>query len=234
MLFRSKAINSKTTKLPKMWRTLFIISIAVPQFVTLLLVRNFFADSGIVNTICSNIGITDLLKHAGLVGEHLTYIPFLTDPHWAKVMIILINIWVGVPYQMLIATGVLMNIPTDQIESAKIDGATNFQVFWKITMPYILFIQGPALITDFVKNINNFNVIYLLTQDVFVTQNQALANSHAKEVDLLVTWLFRLTNEYYDYKMASVIGIIVFIICAAFTLISFSRMIAGDKEEEYQ
>ena len=64
--------------------------------------------------------------------------------------------------------------------------------------------------TDFVKNINNFNVIYLLTQDVFVTQNQALANSHAKEVDLLVTWLFRLTNEYYDYKMASVIGIIVF------------------------
>ena len=217
-----------------MWRTLFIISIAVPQFVTLLLVRNFFADSGIVNTICSNIGITDLLKHAGLVGEHLTYIPFLTDPHWAKVMIILINIWVGVPYQMLIATGVLMNIPTDQIESAKIDGATTFQVFWKITMPYILFIQGPALITDFVKNINNFNVIYLLTQDVFVTQNQALANSHAKEVDLLVTWLFRLTNEYYDYKMASVIGIIVFIICAAFTLISFSRMISGDKEEEYQ
>ncbi|MFR5029586.1 MAG: carbohydrate ABC transporter permease, partial [Coprococcus sp.] len=219
---------------PKMWRTLFIISIAVPQFVTLLLVRNFFADSGIVNTICSNIGITDMLKHVGLVGEHLTYIPFLTDPHWAKVMIILINIWVGVPYQMLIATGVLMNIPTDQIESAKIDGATNFQVFWKITMPYILFIQGPALITDFVKNINNFNVIYLLTQDVFVTQNQALANSHAKEVDLLVTWLFRLTNEYYDYKMASVIGIIVFIICAAFTLISFSRMISGDKEEEYQ
>jgi len=230
----AKAINSKTTKLPKMWRTLFIISIAVPQFVTLLLVRNFFADSGIVNTICSNIGITDMLKHAGLVSEHLTYIPFLTDPHWAKVMIILINIWVGVPYQMLIATGVLMNIPTDQIESAKIDGATNFQVFWKITMPYILFIQGPALITDFVKNINNFNVIYLLTQDVFVTQNQALANSHAKEVDLLVTWLFRLTNEYYDYKMASVIGIIVFIICAAFTLISFSRMISGDKEEEYQ
>jgi arabinogalactan oligomer/maltooligosaccharide transport system permease protein len=149
-------------------------------------------------------------------------------------MIILINIWVGVPYQMLIATGVLMNIPTDQIESARIDGANKFQIFWKITMPYILFIQGPALITDFVKNINNFNVIYLLTQDVYVTPDQALANSNAKEVDLLVTWLFRLTNEYYNYKMASVIGIIVFIICAAFTILSFSRMIAGNREEEYQ
>jgi arabinogalactan oligomer/maltooligosaccharide transport system permease protein len=135
---------------------------------------------------------------------------------------------------MLIATGVLMNIPTDQIESARIDGASKFQIFWKITMPYIMFIQGPALITDFVKNINNFNVIYLLTQDVYVTPDQALANSNAKEVDLLVTWLFRLTNEYYNYKMASVIGIIVFVICAVFTIFSFSRMIAGNREEDYQ
>lgn len=227
-------INSKTTKYPKMWRTLFIIAIAVPQFVTLLLVRNFFADNGIVNTICSNIGLTSFLQSIGLVGKTLTYIPFLTDPKWAKVMIIIINIWVGVPYQMLIATGVLMNIPEDQIESAKIDGANAFQIFWKITMPYILFIQGPALITDFVKNINNFNVIYLLTQDVFVTKDQLLANSNAKEVDLLVTWLFRLTNEYYNYKMASVIGIIVFIICAAFTLLSFSRMIKGNREEDFR
>ena len=146
----------------------------------------------------------------------------------------MINIWVGIPYQMLISTGVLMNIPTDQIEAAKIDGASPFQIFKNVMMPYILFIQGPALITDFVKNINNFNVIYLLTQDVYITTDQALANSHGKEVDLLVTWLFRLTNEYYDYKMASVIGIIVFIICAAFTIISFTKMMSGGREEVYQ
>lgn len=230
----AKFINNKATKWPKFWRTLFIIAIAVPQFVTLLLVRNFFADSGIVNTICANIGLTDFLKKIGLVASHLTYIPFLTDPNWAKIMIVLINIWVGVPYQMLIATGVLMNIPEDQIESARIDGANSFQIFAKITMPYMLFVTGPALITDFVKNINNFNVIYLLTQDVFVTSDQMLANSNAKEVDLLVTWLFRLTNEYYNYKMASVIGIFVFIICAAFTLITFTRTIKGDKEDQFR
>lgn len=230
----AKFINNKKTKLPKLWRTLFIIAIAVPQFVTLLLVRNFFADSGIVNTICSSIGLTDFLKDIGLVGQHLSYIPFLTSPGWAKVMIVIINIWVGIPYQMLIATGILMNIPEDQIESARIDGANSFQIFVKITMPYILFIQGPSLITDFVKNINNFNVIYLLTQDVFVTSDQLLANSNAKEVDLLVTWLFRLTNEYYNYKMASVIGICVFIICAAFTLITFTQMIKGNREENFQ
>ena len=230
----AKFINNKKTKLPKLWRTLFIIAIAVPQFVTLLLVRNFFADNGIVNTFCSNIGLTGFLKSIGLVSSNLTYIPFLTTPGWAKVMIVLINIWVGVPYQMLVATGVLMNIPEDQIESARIDGANAFQIFVKITMPYMLFVTGPSLITDFVKNINNFNVIYLLTQDVYVTSDQLLANSNAKEIDLLVTWLFRLTNEYYNYKMASVIGIIVFIICAAFTLITFTRTIKGDKEEEFR
>lgn len=230
----AKFINDKKTKLPKLWRTLFIIAIAVPQFVTLLLVRNFFADSGIVNTFCNSIGLTDLLKNIGLVPSNLSYIPFLTNPGWAKVMIILINIWIGVPYQMLVATGVLMNIPEDQIESARIDGANPLQIFVKITMPYVLFVTGPSLITDFVKNINNFNVIYLLTQDVFTTSDQLLANSNAKEIDLLVTWLFRLTNEYYNYKMASVIGIIVFIICAAFTLVTFTRTIKGDKEEEFQ
>ena len=233
-ILMAQFINNKKTKLPKLWRTLFMVAIAVPQFVTLLLVRNFFADSGIVNTICSSIGLTDFLKSVGLVNANLTYIPFLTNPTWAKVMIVIINIWVGVPYQMLIATGVLMNIPVDQLESARIDGANSFQIFWKITMPYVLFITGPSLITDFVKNINNFNVIYLLTQDVYVTSDQLLANSNAKEVDLLVTWLFRLTNEYYNYKIASVIGILVFIICAAFTLVTFTQTIKGNREEDFR
>ncbi len=228
----SLLINHKRVKLKKMWRTLFVVTIAVPQFVSLLLVRNFFSDGGIVNAICSDIGLTGFLRDIGLIST--SYIPFLSSPIWAHVMIILINIWVGVPYQMLIATGVLMNLPSDQIESARIDGATAPQIFRHITMPYVLFVTGPALVTDFVKNINNFNVIYLLTQDVYTTTDQALANSQAKEVDLLVTWLFRLTQEYYNYKMAAVIGIVVFVICAAFTLIAFGRMTRGDREEVYQ
>lgn len=228
----SLLLNNKKTRVVKLWRTLFIVTIAVPQFVSLLLVRNFFSNGGIVNTICANIGLTGFLRDIGLVST--SYIPFLSAPGWAHVMIILINIWIGVPYQMLIATGVLMNLPADQLESARVDGASPFQIFKSITMPYLLFVTGPALVTDFVKNINNFNVIYLLTQDVYTTTNQAMANSQAKEVDLLVTWLFRLTQDYYNYKMASVIGIVVFVICAVFTLIAFNRMIKGDKEGTYQ
>ena len=222
-------LNNKRTKFAKLWRALFIVTIAVPQFVSLLLVRNFFADNGIFNGM-----LTSAATALGIIAKGTTLnFPWLTAPGWAHVMIILINIWIGVPYQMLIATGVLTNLPVDQIESSRIDGANAGQTFRYITMPYVLFVTGPALVTDFVKNINNFNVIYLLTQDVYTTTNQALANSQATEVDLLVTWLFRLTQDYYNYKMASVIGIAVFIICAVFTLVAFNFMLGGDKEGVY-
>lgn len=224
-------LRNKHTKLPKLWRSLFVVTIAVPQFVTLLLVRNFFANNGIANTLLRNIGLTGVLQSLGWI--QADYIPFLSAPGWAHVMIILINIWIGVPYQMLIMTGVLSNLPEDQIESASIDGATKWQTFRHITMPYILFVTGPSLVTDFVKNINNFNVIYLLTQDVYTTPDQSLASSQAKEVDLLVTWLFRLTQEYYNYKMASVIGICVFVLCSVITLVAFGLMTRGDKEGVY-
>lgn len=224
-------INSKDTILPKVWRVLFVITIAVPQFVSLLLIRSMFSNTGIVNHWLSNIGVVGWLKSIGLIGT--SYIPFLSAPGWAHVMIILINIWVGVPYQMLIATGILMNIPVDQLESARIDGATKWQQFVHVTMPYVFFITGPTLVTDFVKNINNFNVIYLLTQSVYTTTNQKLSNANAKEVDLLVTWLFSLTQDYYNYKMAATIGIMVFIVCAIVTLLSFNFLIKGDKEGVY-
>ena len=102
-------------------------------------------------------------------------------------------------------------------------------------MPYMLFVTGPSLITSFISNINNFNVIYLLTRD-YVTTNSAFAAANASETDLLITWLFNITSESTtkQYYMASVIGIIVFLICSVLTLISFGKMTSGDKEEVYQ
>lgn len=225
-------INNKKTKMKKMWRTLFVSAISIPQFVTLLLMRNFFANNGIANTFCESIGLTELFRNMGWIST--SYIPFLTDPVWAKITIVVINIWVGVPYLMLIATGVLMNIPEELKESARIDGANTFQIFRKITMPFMFFITGPYLVTQFTANINNFNVIYLLTQDVYTTTDQKLAASSGKEIDLLVTWLYRLTSEQYNYKMAAVLGICVFVVCAVVTLLAFNFLIKGDKEESFQ
>ena len=228
----SLLINNKRTKLPKLWRTLFIVTIAVPQFVSLLLVRNFFANNGIMNTICANAGITQWLRDIGAIST--SYIPFLSAPGWAHVMIILINIWIGVPYQMLIATGVLMNIPSDQLESAKIDGATPMQSLIHITMPYMLFVTGPSLVTDFVKNINNFNVIYLLTSGRPASPDLVTSGGSATTTDLLITWLFNITTgATSNYKLAAVIAIMIFVVVAVLSLIVYNVIPSTRNEEDY-
>jgi len=127
-----------------------------------------------------------------------------------------------------------MNIPKELYESARVDGASPFKQYVHITMPFMLFVMAPNLVTSVVHNINNFNVIFLLTNDVFGTRDQMLASAHARETDLLITWLYRLTQDQYDYKMASVIGIMVFIVCAIFTLIAFNLVINRNKEDKFQ
>lgn len=84
---------------------------------------------------------------------------------------------------MLLATAIIQNISQDQVEAAKIDGANTFQVFRSITFPQILFVMTPALIQQFVGNINNFNVIYLLTGGGPLNANFYQAGS----TDFLVT-----------------------------------------------
>ena len=158
-------------------------------------------------------------------------LPFWTNEHWARAMIILINIWIGIPYAMLMTTGLLMNIPEELYESARIDGANPFQMFRHITLPYMLFVTGPYLLTNYIANLNNFNVIYLLSQGS--PRGMKLAGG-AGYTDLLITWLYKMTVNNSDYKMAAVIGIMVFIICAVFTLVAFRFLLRGDKEKEFQ
>lgn len=226
-------VNSHRTIGKPVWRTCFMLAMAVPQFVSLLLMRNFFADAGIVNTLLNSLGITDWLYSLGVIPT-AQYIPFLTHPDWARPMILLINFWVGVPYQMLIATGILLNIPGELSEAARIDGANSFQVFRHISAPYLLHITAPSLVTGMVNNINNFNVIWLLTRDVYVTTDQRLASAGATEIDLLVTWLYRLTQDQSNYKMASVIGILMFAVCSTLTLVAFGRLTGRGREEVFR
>ena len=227
------AINHRRTRWKSVYRTCFMAAMAVPQFVSLLLMRNLFADVGIVNTLLKNWGVTDWLYQIGAIPT-AGYVPFLTHPAWARGMILTINLWVGVPWQMLVATGVLLNIPRELTEAARIDGANGLQVFRRITLPYLLHITGPSLISGMVTNINNFNVIWLLTRDVYVTADQTMAAAGATEVDLLVTWLYRLTQDQSNYKMASVIGILVFIVCSAVTLTAFTRLTREGKEAAFR
>ncbi|HBN83523.1 MAG TPA: sugar ABC transporter permease [Clostridiales bacterium] len=209
-------INKKGIQLKKMWRTIFVTTIAVPQFVTLLLMSRLLADEGAVNVLLGYFGIQP--------------VRFLTDALLAKITVIIVNIWVGVPYTMLITSGILMNIPAELYESARIDGAGPFKTFTKITLPYMMFVTTPYLITQFVANINNFNVIYLLSGGGPLS----LDYYQAGKTDLLVTWLYKLTVNQQDYNLASTIGILIFVLSAVISLIVYNSSSSVKKEDTFQ
>lgn len=230
-------INTKGIKLKKVWRTILITTIAVPQFVSLLLMSRMFDEEvGVVNNILIN---------AGIISENIKWLNDASNNALVpKIMIILINTWIGIPYTMLICTGLLMNIPDDLYESAKIDGASPVKMYMKITLPYMLFVTTPYLISQFVGNINNFNVIYLLGQGKpMYTFNPSLADPTTLQTlnglgrtDLLITWIYKMamTNTYKDYGVASVLSILIFIIVAFFSLLTYSRTNSVKNEEDFQ
>lgn len=213
-------INREGTRMKGFWRFIFVLSIAVPQFVSLLTMRTIFNTNGPVNS---------LLRSAGIIGVAES-IPFFTDATLAKITIICINIWIGVPFTMLTTTGILQNIPKDLYEAAKVDGAGAIVTFFKITLPYMLFVTTPTLITTFVGNINNFNVIFLLSGG----GPESLEYYYAGKTDLLVTWLYKLTITHKDYNLGAVIGIIVFIILATLSLLTYRHTNSYKDEEAFQ
>ena len=218
-------INKKGIRLKKLWRTVLVMTIAIPQFISLLYVSKMFAKNGLINLFLLDHGFIKL-------GQEL---PFWTDPTWARVTVILINIWIGIPYLMLIATGILMNIPADLYESAKIDGANPWQQYTKITLPYMLFITGPYLLTSFIGNMNNFNVIFLLTGGGPTNAAASTAAGNVGFTDLLITWLFKITTgEQALYYMASVVGIMVFVVVGVISLIVYNVMPSVKNEEDFQ
>ena len=217
-------INKKGIKFKSLWRTHFVLAIAVPQFVSLLLMNQMLQTDGAFNVLLTDISRLFNPEAATVEIQWLN-----TDPTLAKVVVIIVNLWVGIPYTILSMSGILMNIPEDLYESARIDGAGPVKTFTSITLPYMLFVTTPQLITQFVGNINNFNVIYLLTGGGPTTEKFYQAG----HTDILVTWLFKLTMNSSDYNLAAAIGIIVFIICAVLSLIVFNSSKSAKDEEAF-
>ena len=209
-------INRKDTHGKSFWRFCFVLSIAVPQFVSLLIMRTMLDRAGAVNAILMNLG---WIK---------TPLPFLTNALWARVTVIVINLWVGIPYTLLQVTGILQNIPADLYEAAKVDGANAWVIFWKITLPYMLFVTTPYLITSFTGNINNFNVIYLLTGGA-----PTYVGDTAGQTDILISWLYKLTIEKQYYNIGAVIGIFTFVILAIVALVTYRNTGSYKNEEAF-
>jgi arabinogalactan oligomer/maltooligosaccharide transport system permease protein len=209
-------INRKDTHFKAFWRFCFVLTIAVPQFVSLLIMHTMLQPQGAVNTLLMNLGWID------------SPLPFWQDPTWARVTVIVINLWVGVPYTMLQVTGILQNIPHELYEAAEIDGAGKVTIFFKITLPYMLFVTTPYLITQFTGNINNFNVIYLLSGG-----GPTFVGDTAGKTDLLVTWLYKLTIDDQYYNIGAVIGIMTFIVLSIVALVTYRNSASYKNEEAF-
>ena len=212
-LFLAMIINRRTTRLKGFWRAAFSLSIAVPQFVSLLVINQMLQPEGAINRLLMSWGWVD------------SPLPFFTDTMWARVTVIVVNLWIGIPFTIMQITGILQNIPAEQYEAATIDGANWWQTFTRITMPYLVFVLTPYLITTFTGNVNNFNVIYLLSGG-----NPTPVGDTAGKTDLLITWLYKLTVDRGDYNLGAVIGIFTFVTLAVVSLITY-RSSASYKNE---
>jgi arabinogalactan oligomer/maltooligosaccharide transport system permease protein len=205
-------LHQSKIKLIPFFRGIFILPYAVPAVVTMLVWQNLLNGSfGIVNK-------TLIALHILAEGA---VIPWLSDAWLAKFTCILVNFWAGVPYFMLLVTGTLTAIPADILEAASIDGAGKLQVFRKIILPLVLYQTMPLIIMSFTFNINNFGAIFFLTGGGPIVSDSTTTS--AAGTDILVTWIYKLTITLMDYKFASVLAVMIFVVLAPFAIFNFRR-----------
>ncbi|MEX2143170.1 MAG: maltose ABC transporter permease MalF [Anaerolineales bacterium] len=210
-LFLALVYNDPTFRGRKLVRTLLIIPYAMPGVIGILIWR------GMLN------------QHFGVIATNMIDLigwspGWFTDPIWSKVGILLVNLWLGFPYMMLICSGALQSVPTDIYEAAEVDGATRWQSFWRITLPLLLVAVGPLLIASFTFNFNNFTVIYAYNEGRPPIPNTA---TPAGYTDILISYTFRLAFESgrgADYGYANAITIVIFMIVAAITIFQYRFM----------
>lgn len=190
------------------FRIIFILPYAVPSVVTMITWRNLLNGSfGTVNRT---------LQMLGLIKDP---IPWLGSPLLAQVMCIVINLWAGFGYFMMLSMGSMTAIGADLYEASKIDGASAGQTLRKITIPLVMYQTMPQIIMSFTHNLNNFGIIFFLTGGNPPTSDSTTTLAGA--TDILVTWIYKLTMTLLKYNYASVIAVLIFVVMAPFAIISF-------------
>jgi maltose/maltodextrin transport system permease protein len=207
-MFLAILLNEKSLKLKKVYRILFIIPYSVPFFISILIFRGMLnKDFGVVNEMLSTFGIAPL--------------SWLETPLMAKISCLMVNLWLGFPYMFLVTTGILQSIPESIYEAAKLDGASKWITFNKLTLPLLMTGVGPLLIGSFAFNMNNFVGIYLLTGG---GPPIAGAASSVGSTDILISYTYRLAFEGgsgQDFGLASAIALCIFFIITVLTMLNF-------------
>ena len=207
-LIMAVILNESKIRFKGVFRSIFILPYAVPAVLSMLVWKNLLNGSfGIVNRTLMEIGIIS------------QPVPWLSDVWLCRLVCVLVNLWAGFSYFMLLIMGNMTAISQDIYEAAKIDGATPFYTFRKITLPLVLFQTAPLIIMSFTHNINNFGAIFFLTGGLPKVADSTLTS--AGGTDILVTWIYNLTVTLMKYNYASVLAVIIFLVMAPFAIISF-------------
>jgi arabinogalactan oligomer/maltooligosaccharide transport system permease protein len=203
-LLLAVALHSPRMRGRTAYRILLVLPYAMPSFAMLLVWRDMFnTDFGLINNL------------------------FGTDVDWfggsasARLAVILVQLWLGYPYMFLVATGALQAIPRELAEASRIDGASAWGGFRRITLPLLMVALTPLLISSFAFNFNNFNAIYLTTEGApFPADNPADGAT-----DLLITYTYRIAfgGSGAQYGFAAAISIFIFLIVAVVSAVSFRR-----------
>lgn len=213
-IFLAIIVNQKDIKGKAIIRTVFILPWAVPAFVSILVFAGMFNESfGAINR--------DILGFFGING-----LPWMTNPLYTRIAIILIQSWLGFPFIFAMTTGVLQAIPSELYEAATVDGASDFQKFKNITLPLVLFATAPVLITQYTFNFNNFNLIYL-----FNGGGPAMAGQNAGGTDILISWIYRLTMISAEYSKAATLTLLLSLIVISVALWQFRKTKSFQEED---
>lgn len=206
-LFLALIVNDPRIKFKKLIRTILILPWAVPAFVTILIFAAMFNDDfGAINRDI----IIPLFGGGG--------VPWLKDPLYSRIALIMIQTWLGFPFLFALFTGVLQSISRDWYEAADVDGGSRFQKFRHITFPHVMFATAPLLIMQYAQNFNNFNVIYLFNEGGPPVRGQTAGGT-----DILISWIYKLTFDTNNYSMAAVISIIMGLFVSVFAFYQFRR-----------
>ena len=188
LLHRSK-INGKVA-----YRTLLLLPWAVPSYISVLVWRGMFQPDGFVN---------DLLG---------TNIDFLSDPTGAQIIVILVNIWLGVPFMMMSISGALQSLPSDMYEAAEVDGVSGWRAFLYLTLPNLRSALIPLSLLGFIWTFNMFNVIYLMTDG-----GPNLYFGEPGQTDILITYVYDVAFREGAYGVAAAWSVIIFLMLFAFS-----------------
>ena len=188
LLHRSK-INGKVA-----YRTLLLLPWAVPSYISVLVWRGMFQPDGFVN---------DLLG---------TNIDFLSDPTGAQIIVILVNIWLGVPFMMMSISGALQSLPSDMYEAAEVDGVSGWRAFRYLTLPNLRSALIPLSLLGFIWTFNMFNVIYLMTDG-----GPNLYFGEPGQTDILITYVYDVAFREGAYGVAAAWSVIIFLMLFAFS-----------------